>query len=70
MRRALWREALQLEQEHCGKDLVTPEERYCIQRDLRIPILGEQPQQEWVTRLECLVCIEMMLVEGYRVLHW
>ena len=43
----LWKEALALEQQHQGKVLPSIHVRYWPQYDARMPLLGEQPKQEW-----------------------
>lgn len=43
---------------------------YWLQLDLHKPLLGEHPQDEWLSELEKLVQTEMKLDDGYQALQW
>ncbi|KAM4796237.1 uncharacterized protein WCC33_001383 [Rhinophrynus dorsalis] len=66
----LWRDVIKVQQEYLRKVLPTSEERYWLLLDLRMPFLGEQPREEWVSELEGLVQTEMVVDDGYRALRW
>ncbi|CAH2223946.1 Hypothetical predicted protein, partial [Pelobates cultripes] len=52
------------------EEILTTNQHHAEQLELRIPLLGNQPSEKWVSELETLVETEVWLNDSYRALRW